>query len=228
MANQPLRAVVIGAGWAGEGHTRALQACGIEVVAICARQPAVVQAVADRLGIPLAATDWRQTLLTLKPEIVALTTPAALRGEVITVLSRSTSFDRMMPLLNVSPFPYRRIFSRHYRKWEMKSRTSGRPLAATLWPIFAGNHTRPILLSATAGAIRRLLTPSVRGVAGLRCPHNGMLRCFSPPTSAGHAEDGRTTLWQKSLKALMQFHNLHKEIRHEYTLSRISQHPQDD
>ena len=36
MANQPLRAVVIGAGWAGEGHTRALQACGIEVVAICA------------------------------------------------------------------------------------------------------------------------------------------------------------------------------------------------
>jgi len=85
MANQPLRAVVIGAGWAGEGHTRALQACGIEVVAICARQMAVVQAVADRLGIPLAATDWRQTLLTLKPEIVALTTPAALRGEVIEV-----------------------------------------------------------------------------------------------------------------------------------------------
>jgi predicted dehydrogenase len=78
-----LRAVVIGAGWAGEGHTRALQACGVEVVAICARQADVTQAVANRLGIPSASTDWRQTLETVKPEIVVLATPAALRGEVI-------------------------------------------------------------------------------------------------------------------------------------------------
>ena len=44
---QPLRTVVIGAGWAGEGQTKALRYAGVEVVAICARQSAVVQQVAD-------------------------------------------------------------------------------------------------------------------------------------------------------------------------------------
>ena len=67
-----LRAVVIGAGFAGEGHTRALQWCGVEVVAICARQPAVVRAVADRLGVIEASTDWRATIERLRPDIVAL------------------------------------------------------------------------------------------------------------------------------------------------------------
>jgi predicted dehydrogenase len=38
-----VRAVVIGAGWAGEGHVVALRRCGVEVVAICAREPEVVQ-----------------------------------------------------------------------------------------------------------------------------------------------------------------------------------------
>ena len=41
-----LRAIVIGAGFAGEGHTLALRHSGVEVVAICVRQPAVVRAVA--------------------------------------------------------------------------------------------------------------------------------------------------------------------------------------
>lgn len=83
MASKSLRAVVIGAGWAGEGHTKALQACGVEVVAICAREAAVVQAVADRLQVPVASVDWRKTLQDVQPEIVALTTPASLRQEVI-------------------------------------------------------------------------------------------------------------------------------------------------
>jgi predicted dehydrogenase len=83
-----LRAVVIGAGWAGEGHTNALRYCGVEVVAICARQANATQAVADRLSIPIASTDWRQTLETVKPDIVNLATPAALRGEVIEVATK--------------------------------------------------------------------------------------------------------------------------------------------
>ena len=78
-----LRAIVIGAGWAGEGHTLALRHCGVEVEAICARQMDVVRAVADRLGIPIASTDWRRTLADVKPDIVSMATPAALRGEVI-------------------------------------------------------------------------------------------------------------------------------------------------
>src|SRR6187200_847429 len=85
MPNSKLRAVVIGTGFAGEGHTIALRYCGVDVVAICGRQDATVKAVADRLGVPLASTDWRQTLLTLKPEIVALATPAVVRGEIVEV-----------------------------------------------------------------------------------------------------------------------------------------------
>jgi predicted dehydrogenase len=83
MPKTDLRAVVVGAGWAGEGHTIALQHCGVDVVAICARQADVVRAVADRLGVQEASTDWRQTLETVRPQIVALATPASLRREVI-------------------------------------------------------------------------------------------------------------------------------------------------
>jgi predicted dehydrogenase len=74
---------VIGAGYAGEGHARALQHWGVTVAAICARQPDVVHAVAARLGVPDASTDWRATLERVRPEIVALATPASLRAEVI-------------------------------------------------------------------------------------------------------------------------------------------------
>ena len=80
---QPLRDVIIGAGWAGEGHTKALRYAGAEVVAICARQSVVVQQVADRLSVAQASTDWRQTLETVCPDIVALATPAVLRSEVV-------------------------------------------------------------------------------------------------------------------------------------------------
>ena len=80
-----LRAVVIGAGWAGQGHAKALHFCGVDVVAICAREREVTQAVAKRLEIPMASTDWRQTLAALKPELVTIATPASLRREVVEV-----------------------------------------------------------------------------------------------------------------------------------------------
>ena len=80
---QKLKAVVIGAGWSAEGHTKALQHYGVKVLAVCARKPDVVQKVADELGIPEASTDWRESLLKHKPDIVALTTPAILRTEVV-------------------------------------------------------------------------------------------------------------------------------------------------
>jgi len=67
-----LRAVVVGAGWAGEAHTKALQWCGAEVAAIFARRPEAVRAVADRLGVIEASTDWRATIERLRPDIVAL------------------------------------------------------------------------------------------------------------------------------------------------------------
>ncbi len=78
-----LRAVVVGAGWSAEGHTKAFQYYGVEVLAICARKPDIVQKVASGLGVPDASIDWRKSLLEHKPDIVALTTPAILRIEVI-------------------------------------------------------------------------------------------------------------------------------------------------
>ena len=81
--SKKLRAVVVGAGWSAEGHTKAFQHYGVEVLAICARKPEVVQKVANGLGVPEASTDWRESLLKHRPDIVALTTPAVLRTEVI-------------------------------------------------------------------------------------------------------------------------------------------------
>ena len=83
MSEGTLRAVVVGAGFAGEGHTLALRDAGVEVVAICARTAEVVQAVAARLGVPEASTDWQQTLQQVRPEIVAVATPGSLRAPVI-------------------------------------------------------------------------------------------------------------------------------------------------
>jgi predicted dehydrogenase len=82
-----LRAIVVGAGWAGEGHTRALQWCNVEVVGICSRQQDVVRAVADRLGVAEASTDWRTTIERRRPDIVTLATPAILRREVLEVVA---------------------------------------------------------------------------------------------------------------------------------------------
>lgn len=51
-----LRAMVLGAGSAGEGHALALRQAGAEVVAIASRTAEVVRLVADDLGIPVATT----------------------------------------------------------------------------------------------------------------------------------------------------------------------------
>src|SRR5436305_8038565 len=78
-----LRAIVVGAGFAGEGHTIALRENGVAIEAICARTPSAVQAMADQLGVPRASTNWQQTLAEIKPDIVAVATPAGVHAEVI-------------------------------------------------------------------------------------------------------------------------------------------------
>ena len=76
-----LRAVVVGAGWAGELHTQALQYAGVKVVALCGREPQAVQKAALHLGVAVASTDSRDSLLNLKPDIVTIATPASLRRD---------------------------------------------------------------------------------------------------------------------------------------------------
>lgn len=78
-----LRAVVVGAGSAGEGHSVALRQAGVEVVAIASRTRAVVERVAADLGIAVASTDWRAALRDLAPDIVAVATPGDSHVDII-------------------------------------------------------------------------------------------------------------------------------------------------
>jgi predicted dehydrogenase len=78
-----LKAMVLGAGSAGEGHSIALKEAGVEVVAIASRTATVVRKVADDLGIRIASTDWRKTLAEVKPDIVAVATPGDTHVEMV-------------------------------------------------------------------------------------------------------------------------------------------------
>jgi predicted dehydrogenase len=77
-----LKAVVIGAGWAGEGHTIALRGAGVEVVAMCGRTREPALKMAAKLDIPEMRFDWRQALDEFQPMIVAIATPATLHREM--------------------------------------------------------------------------------------------------------------------------------------------------
>ena len=58
-----LTAVVVGAGWSAEGHIKAFQHYGVEVLVICARKPEIVGRVATELGVPNASIDWRKKFI---------------------------------------------------------------------------------------------------------------------------------------------------------------------
>ena len=83
MTTGRLRAVVIGAGHAAEGHVVALRSSDVEVIALCARQPEVASRVARQLEVPASSSDWRSTIAQTQPDILCVATPASLRAEVI-------------------------------------------------------------------------------------------------------------------------------------------------
>jgi predicted dehydrogenase len=104
--------MVVGAGFAGEGHTIALREYGVEIEALCARTPSAVQAMAEKLGVPRASVDWRQTLDEIKPEIVAVATPAGAHAEVIeAALERGCHVYSDKPLAPFAPIA-KRLYER--------------------------------------------------------------------------------------------------------------------
>ncbi len=70
-----LTGLVLGTGFAGQGHTAALRSAGVEVVGMVGRTPEVLAQVATDLEIPHTSTDWGQALSDLSPDIVAIGTP---------------------------------------------------------------------------------------------------------------------------------------------------------
>jgi predicted dehydrogenase len=77
-----LRAIVVGTGWAGEGHALAMQSAGVEIVAICGRRAEIAQSLAARLGISDFRLDWRKALSDIRPDIVAVATPGGAHREI--------------------------------------------------------------------------------------------------------------------------------------------------
>lgn len=77
-----LRALVLGSGFAGQGHALALRDCGVEVAAMASRTEEVVKRVASSLDIPVAMTDWRGALREVRPDIVAVGTPGGTHLEM--------------------------------------------------------------------------------------------------------------------------------------------------
>ncbi len=80
---QKLKALVMGSGFAGQGHAEALRFCDVEVVGMVSRTAETVNAVAKKLNIPYASTDWEQALVDLQPDIVAIGTPGGAHFEPI-------------------------------------------------------------------------------------------------------------------------------------------------
>ena len=78
-----LRAMILGAGFAAQGHTAALKEAGVQVVAMASRTEEVCRQVADSLEIPTCGNDWRQMLTEVRPDIVAVGTPGGTHHEMI-------------------------------------------------------------------------------------------------------------------------------------------------
>ncbi len=81
--SEPLRALILGSGYAGQGHALALRDAGAEVVGMAGRTRDVVEQVTAALNIPHASTDWQQTLAELQPDIVAVGTPGGVHFEPV-------------------------------------------------------------------------------------------------------------------------------------------------
>lgn len=143
-----LTAVVIGAGMAGEGHTAALRYAGVEVVAICSRTETVVKAVAGRLGIPNPSTEWRQTLATVRPDIVSVATPAQGHVEQITA-----ALEMGCHVLADKPLALTAADAR--RLYDLASQTGRKTALATTWMYAPGVAYLAELVAA--GAIGRPL-----------------------------------------------------------------------
>ncbi|MYA59105.1 MAG: Gfo/Idh/MocA family oxidoreductase [Chloroflexi bacterium] len=78
-----LKGLVLGSGFAGQGHAEAMRWCGVEVVGMVSRTEEVVQRVAGEMGIPYASTEWIGALDALEPDIVAIGTPGGAHHEQI-------------------------------------------------------------------------------------------------------------------------------------------------
>lgn len=77
------RVLVLGTGFAGQGHAEAFRTAGAEVVGIVGRTERVLKEVAEKLNIPYNSTSWTEALEVCKPDIVSIATPGGAHFEPI-------------------------------------------------------------------------------------------------------------------------------------------------
>jgi len=75
LAEEELRALILGSGFAGQCHAEALRYCGVAIEGMASRTEPVVRDVAARMGIPYASADWQQAIEDLQPDVIAVGTP---------------------------------------------------------------------------------------------------------------------------------------------------------
>lgn len=77
------KVLILGTGFAGQGHAEAFRTSGAEIVGIVGRTEHVVIDVAKKLNIPYAGTNWTDALKKTNPDIVSIATPGGAHFEPI-------------------------------------------------------------------------------------------------------------------------------------------------
>jgi predicted dehydrogenase len=78
-----LRALALGAGFAGQGHSEAFRYHGVEIAGMASRTKDAVERVAREMEIPYAGDDWQKALDDVAPDIVLVGTPGGAHYEPV-------------------------------------------------------------------------------------------------------------------------------------------------
>ena len=81
--SKPLKVLVYGTGFAGQGHSEAFRYAGAEVVGMVGRTESVVHQVAKDLNIPYSGTDWAAAIKECQPDVASIATPGGAHVEPI-------------------------------------------------------------------------------------------------------------------------------------------------
>ena len=80
---RPLKVLISGTGFAGQGHADTFRNVGAEIVGMVGRTPSVLDSVASKKAIPYTNTDWEEALADCQPDIVSIGTPGGAHYKTI-------------------------------------------------------------------------------------------------------------------------------------------------
>lgn len=83
MTGQPLRAGVVGLGWAGRQHMAAYaELPGVELVALAGMEADQLQQLGDHYGVQHRYADWQDLVADVELDVLSVATPTALHGPI--------------------------------------------------------------------------------------------------------------------------------------------------